>query len=393
VRALFWILAGLALAVGLTLAAKYNAGLVLLFLPPYRVELSLNLFILLLLAAFLALYAATRMAHHMVTLPAYVREFKESRRRNRAREAMQEALTAFFEGRYAIAEKSAASTLAQGETPALAALLAARAAHEQRAFDRRDAYLAQAERQEDSQPVARLVTQAELLLDERQPQPALGAIKELEKHGRKHSHVLRLELKALQMARNWEQVPALVTQLEKREALEPAQAAQLRANAYGEILRRKASDETALREFWPKIPTEHRLESKIALSGASAFAAVGDGQTAVEIATRSLDARWDTELARFYGTCFAKDVLKQTERAEKWLPEHPRDAALLLALARLCAKQELWGKARSYLEASLAVEPGAESHLLMAQLLEKLGQAEEACRHYRQSLELCRGER
>jgi len=393
VRALFWILAGLALAVGLTLAAKYNAGLVLLFLPPYRVELSLNLFLLLLLAAFLALYAATRMAHHMVTLPAYVREFKESRRRNRAREAMQEALTAFFEGRYAIAEKSAASTLAQGETPALAALLVARAAHEQRAFDRRDAYLAQAERQEDSQPVARLVTQAELLLDERQPQPALGAIKELEKHGRKHSHVLRLELKALQMARNWEQVPALVTQLEKREALEPAQAAQLRANAYGEILRRKASDETALLEFWPKIPTEHRLESKIALSGASAFAAVGDGQTAVEIATRSLDARWDTELARFYGTCFAKDVLKQRNRAEKWLPEHPRDAALLLALARLCAKQELWGKARSYLEASLAVEPGAESHLLMAQLLEKPGQAEEACRHYRQSLELCRGER
>lgn len=391
-RALFWVLASLGLAVGLTMAAKYNAGVVMMVLAPYRVELSLNLFILLVLGAFLLLYGAMRLAHHMVTLPAYVREFKESRRRNRAREAMQEALTAFFEGRFAIAEKSAASALAQDEAPALTALLAARAAHEQRAFDRRDAYLAQAERRGDGQPVARLVTQAELLLDERQVQPALAAIKELEKHGRKHSHVLRLELKAQQLARNWEQVPPLVAQLEKRDALEPAQAEQLRANAYSEILKRKALDEIALREFWQKIPADYRLDVKVALAGASGFMSAGDSQTAVEIATRSLDQQWDTDLALFYGTCFAKDLLKQIERAENWLQEHPRDAALLLTLARLCAKQELWGKARSYLEASLAVEPGAESHLLMAQLLEKLEQPEDACRHYRQSLALCRQE-
>lgn len=389
-RLLFWVLASLGLAVGLTMAAKYNAGLVMLVLPPYRLDLSLNLFLLLLLGTFLLLYGATRLAYHMVTLPAFVREFKESRRHTRAREAMQEALIAFFEGRFAIAEKNAASALAQDEVPAMAALLAARAAHEQHAFDRRDAYLSQAERRGDKLPVARLVTQAELLLDERRVQSALTAIKELEKHGRKHSHVLRLELKAQQLARNWEQVPALVAQLEKRDALEPSQAEQLRGNAYSEILRRKTLDEAALREFWQKIPADFRLDNKVSLAGASAFQAAGDSQMAVEIATRSLDEHWDTDLARFYGTCFAKDLLKQIERAENWLRGHPRDAALLLTLARLCARQELWGKARSYLEASLAVEPGAESHLLMAQLLEKLEQPEEACRHYRESLALCR---
>lgn len=386
-RVLVWVLASLGLAVGVTLAAKYNAGLVMLVVPPYRVELSLNLFILLFLLSFLLLYGVMRLANHMVSLPAYVREFKESRRRSRAREAMQEALTAFFEGRFSIAEKKAA--LAQDENPTVTSILAARSAHEQRAFDRRDAYLAHAERL-GGRTVAGLVTQAELLLEERQAQPALAIIKELEKRTRKHSHVLRLELKAQQLARNWEQVPTLVTQLEKRQALEPSQAAQLRANAYVEILKRKTLDEPTLMDFWQKIPAEYRLDVKVALAAASAFMSAGDCQTAVEITTRNLDQQWDTDLARFYGTCFAKDLLKQIERAENWLQKHPRDAALLLTLARLCAKQELWGKARSYLEASLAVEPCAESHLLMAQLLEKLEQPEEACQHYRQSLALCR---
>ena len=45
------------------------------------------------------------------------------------------------------------------------------------------------------------------------------------------------------------------------------------------------------------------------------------------------------------------------ERAESWLKQHPDDAALLLTLGRLCAQQELWGKAQSYLDASIAVEP------------------------------------
>jgi HemY protein len=389
---LFWILAGLTLAVGLTLAAKFNTGMVLLALPPYRVEMSLNLFLLLSLGLFMMLYGAVRLAYHMVSLPAYVHKFKDSRRRKRAREAFNEALTAFFEGRFAIAEKNAASATAQGEMPAISALLAARAAHEQHDFERRDAYLAQAERQENDQPVARLITQAELLLDERRTQSALAVLRELEKHGRKHAHVLRLELKAQQQAKNWDQVPPLVAQLVKREALDPSQAEPLLVNAYGESLKRKAVEGQVLRELWNKIPNDYRLNNKVALQAGRAFLAAGDHQAAVEVATKSLDEHWDTDLAHFYGTCYAKDVLKQIERAENWLHGHPRDAALLLSLARLCAKQELWGKARSYLEASLAVEPGAESHLLMAQLLEKLQQPEEACRHYRQSLELCRQE-
>jgi HemY protein len=67
---------------------------------------------------------------------------------------------------------------------------------------------------------------------------------------------------------------------------------------------------------------------------------------------------------------------------------HPSDASLLLALGKLCVHAELWGKAQSYLEASLSVKSGYAAHLALGQLNEKLGQPELAREHYGKGLEL-----
>ena len=62
--------------------------------------------------------------------------------------------------------------------------------------------------------------------------------------------------------------------------------------------------------------------------------------------------------------------------------------ALLLTLGRLCALQGLWGKAQSYLEASISVEPTYAGHLELARLHERLGNTDAARKHDRESLEL-----
>ena len=67
--------------------------------------------------------------------------------------------------------------------------------------------------------------------------------------------------------------------------------------------------------------------------------------------------------------------MKQTE---EWLKAHPEDAALLVTTARLCMVNELWGKAKSYLESSIAIAPGSNAYALYGRLLNKLGQDEEA---------------
>ena len=55
-RFLFWFLLLAVAAVVAALAVKLNAGYALLVAPPYRIELSLNLLLILLVGGFLALY-------------------------------------------------------------------------------------------------------------------------------------------------------------------------------------------------------------------------------------------------------------------------------------------------------------------------------------------------
>lgn len=387
-KTLSWGVFILALAVGLVLAIQANVGYVQLVYPPYRIDFSLNFLIILLLAGFAATYTVVRLAVHTLRLPAYVRSFKEARRKEKGQRATEDALLAFAEGRYARAERLAEQALLLNAAPAINALLAARAAQEQRAFARRDDYLARAERLAPQQAIARLMTQADLLLESRQPQTAMPVVQALKTLAGKHVGVLRLELKAQQLAKNWDQVLLLLPQLEKRDGIDAVQAEQLRINAHIENIKRRAHQAEELKAYWTRLSSQEKTNSKIALTAARYFLAMGGAKEACEILEDSLAKHWDSDLVELYGQCVDKDVVKQIERAENWLKEHPRDPHLLLALGRLCARQELWGKAQSYVEASLSLETTRAAHLALAQLLEKMNKTDEACKHYRQSLAL-----
>ncbi|MBL8489863.1 MAG: heme biosynthesis protein HemY, partial [Rhodocyclaceae bacterium] len=99
-RALLWLLTLAALAVGLSLAARYNDGYVLFVLPPWRMEISLNLLLVLQVAGFLALYLVLRLIINTLRLPGAVQEFRARRRRDKAEGALQEGARLYFEGRY-----------------------------------------------------------------------------------------------------------------------------------------------------------------------------------------------------------------------------------------------------------------------------------------------------
>jgi len=385
VRWVFWILGLFAVAVALALALHLNTGYALLVWPPYRVELSLNLLLLLLAAGFALVYLLLRFIFGAIGLPAQVRGFRARRRREKARSMLLEAVAAFFEGRYGRAEKSAASAMESGGSPALGAVLAARAAHELRRYEERDGYLARAETFAPGDSAMRIIAAAGMLLDQRRFQDALLALKALPK---KHTAALRLELKAQQQARNWGQTLPLIDQLERRGVFDAAQAGQLRRYAHAENLKRQALDSHALEECWQKIPTREKRDAKVAAAAAQCYTALGGCAQANQIIEQALEAEWNSELVALYAECAGTEVVRQIERAENWLTANPRDAVLLLVLGKLCAQQQLWGKAQSYLEASLSVEPTYSAHLALAQLHEGLGNADAECRHYRESLGL-----
>ncbi|MGH8751591.1 MAG: heme biosynthesis HemY N-terminal domain-containing protein [Burkholderiales bacterium] len=388
-KILSWLLAIIALAVGFTLLIGINNGYVLLVYASYRIELSLVLALLLLLAAFVAAYFLVRLAVHTLRLPAQVRAYRARRRSEKARRAFAEALRNFFEGRYGKAQQAAARTLKLGEAPGLAALLAARAAHEIKAFDQRDAYLDQA--RDPDVASARVITQAGMLLDQRRPVEALDLLWALNKDSsKKHVAALRLELRAQQQEKNWEQVLPLIAQLEKRGVYDAAQARQIRLYATQENLKRQTNDARGLKECWQKIPSADKINTRVAATAARCFMTLGGCRLAHEIIVASLENEWDSDLICLYSECLGPqdETVQQIQRAENWLVFHRHDACLLLTLGKLCAHQELWGKAQSYLEASLSVEPSSTAHRELARLHEKIGQHEAASVHTRKSLEL-----
>jgi HemY protein len=394
-RGLFWLLAVFAAAVAAALAGRVGDGYVLFVYPPWRIEISLLLFVLALAAAFAAAYLAVRLVSHTLALPAQVRAFRERRKREHAQSALTAALQCHFEGRFARAEKEAALAWESGAAPGLAALIAARAAHQLREFERRDQWIERAGAAGESLHAARLLTQAELLLEERDFTGARNALRSLHGTGPRHIATARMQLRAERGAQNWEEVLRLAAILAKRGAIPPAIAEEHRVQAYIELLARDSGDRSSLEARLRRIAAADQAHPRVAAAAARRAMALGEAALARELIERSLDSEWNSALVVLYGDVRALESQKsrdearaRIERAERWLRDHAEDPQLLATLGKLCVAAELWGKAQNYLEASLSFGPSRLAHLELARLAEREGRAAEAQKHFRNASEL-----
>ena len=390
-RLLLWLVALMAAAIGIAVTARFNPGNVVLFYPPHRLDMSLNLFVVLLALLFLTFYGLVRALKSTLKMPERVAAYRQRKREREGNKGLRDALKALFEGRFGHAEKAAMRAAELPENAGLAALIGARAAHRMREPARRDAWLAGIVH-DNSLKTARLMTVTELLVDDHQPEAALEAVAELNASGQRHIHALQWSMKAHQQARNWPEVLRLVRILDKRKALHPALSTRLREMAYEALLGEQGHDAESIRRVWAGVPASDRQVPYIAARAASAFNARGLHDEARAIAEDALKANWDERVVRAYreaaGPAGSPTLLAQIEHCEAWLKDRPTDPELALTLGSLCLKQKLWGKAQRYLEGALSDATEAamvrEAHLKLAQMHEALGQEAEAANHYRQ---------
>ncbi|HEX2649850.1 MAG TPA: heme biosynthesis HemY N-terminal domain-containing protein [Burkholderiales bacterium] len=394
-RWLLWLLAVFAAAVALALAGRTGEGIVVVTYPPWRVETSLLLAILGLLAFFAVLYLATRLVGHTLALPSQVRAFWGRRKREQAQAALAAALQGYFEGRYSRAEREAEIAWRAGISRGLAALIAARASHQLREFERRDQWLERAEREGEALHTARLLTQAELLLEERDFVGARDALRSLHGTGPRHLASARMLLRAERGAHNWEEVLRLASLLAKRGAVSPTVAEEHRVQAYIELLAREGGDRASLEARLRHIPSVDLAHPRVAAAAARKASALGDTALARALIEKSLAAEWTAGLVLLYceipgmeSQKVQEEARARIERAERWLRERAEDPQLLAALGTLCAKAELWGKAQNYLEASLSFGETRAAHLELARLAERDNRPAEAQKHFRRAAEL-----
>jgi HemY protein len=123
----------------------------------------------------------------------------------------------------------------------------------------------------------------------------------------------------------------------------------------------------------------------------AALIRTGQHEVAEKEIMAELKSEWRSPLVRWFGLVRGNDPVRQLKKAEGWLQQHPDDAELLLASARLCLRNELWGKARSYLDTVIAIRPTPEVYQEFGQLLYQLGDEEGAAAAWRAGLNLVAG--
>ncbi|CAB3776895.1 hypothetical protein LMG28688_00324 [Paraburkholderia caffeinitolerans] len=390
IRGLIWLAILFAIAVALATVGRFDAGQVLLVYPPYRVDVSLNLFVVGIVVAFLLLYALLRFARNIVTMPRRVAAYRARMRTEKAHSALRDAVSNLYAGRFSRAEKAARDSLIDEKNKGAAGLIAASAAHRLHEYARRDDWLTQVD--DPDLQEARLMATADMRADGRDADGALTALTEMRSQGGRRIHAQQIALRAQQQLKNWSEVLKLVKTLEKREALHPAVAVRLRQLAAENLLRDRRHNADALLELWHALTPVERHSPRLADCAAELLIALDRPNEARKIVEEALGQSWDARLLRRYPDTAGNDALPLIQKAEAWRKERPEDGDLLFALGRLCLKQQLWGKAQSFLEAALKSANASDneplkirSHRALARLHEELGDAGKAATHYRES--------
>ncbi|EDY87174.1 HemY domain protein [gamma proteobacterium HTCC5015] len=388
-KALLLIVLCLALGIALAWTLANLDGYFLISLGGWQIEND-NLIVLLILALLLfsVFWLALRIARTAWKLPDNFAAYSEKRRQAAAHKSLSQGLIDLIECRWASAEKQLLAHIDYSETPLLNYLGASRAAAQQNAFERRDQYLKAAHESDGKADVAILLTQADLQLSHQQTEQALATLSRLRQIAPRHGYVLKLLSRLHHQLREWDKLARILPELKKSDVLTPEQLESLQLDTYKGMLEDAAKNrvDQSLGDAWSSLPKVLRKDNRLVAVYANALVSQGDHQQAEKLIRSTLVKHWDENLVRLYGQLDVPNNSKLLEHCDAWLSQQPNSPALLLALARINRREELWGRSEEYYRKAMHLAPDAEICAELGDMLDKLGRSSEAAELYRQGL-------
>jgi len=405
-RLTIWFVLLFGVAVVAASALGTNDGLASFYWGSWRLDVSLNLFLLVLIGACFLIVAVIQAVSSLVGLPKRAREWRTARRDRTGQAALRDALAQYFGGRYTRAQKSAERALAiQAETPELAQdneftvlghLLAAGSAHRLQNRASRDEELRLALQIAAHSPEARSAEEgarllaAEWALDDRDAPRAAQLLGELPLGVARRTHALRLKLQAARLGRLPHEALKTARLLVKHQGFSRVAAEGLLRSLAFESLD-TVHDLDQLRRLWNAFDPAERRDPFIAARAAGRAARLG----AAEEARSWLRPFWDrmTDLGSEERGAVAQALAEAVSGiGAEWLPRlesasraWPRDGAIAFAAGRALAERGLWGKARMLLEQAgddpmLAGAPRRKAWIALAELAAREGDSPRAAR-------------
>ena len=391
-RATLWYLALFGVAVAVALFAGNNQSTVTVFWPPYRVDLSLNMVLLLLFGAFVVLHAALRALAALLDLPHQANRWRMQQKERAMHTALLDGIAHLLAGRFVRAGKAADGALAQeaaleaaGEklalgvqVRALSHLIAAESAQALQNHTRRDEHLALA--MQTTAQVASTQAQeiregtqlraARWALEDRDASAALERLEELPQGASRRTLALRLRLKAARQARRTREALETARLLGKHRAFSAGAAKSIVRGLATEWVN-SAHDTTQLLQVWNALEPAERAIPELAIHAAQRLATLGGDAAQVrqwllpvwELMLSRPDTLPDAQQLKLVTALEAAldgidaDWLARIESAQLG---NPRDPRLLYLAGAACVERQLWGKAQALLaQAAQRLQDGA----------------------------------
>jgi HemY protein len=380
----------LAIIIGLV-AYNFGPGYVVFSFGEFSLETSFIFMLGFLAFAFFAFHYAFRILSILFRIPDYLGLRYSNRQSEKARNALVKGLIEMSEGRFAQAEKILLKQVTHSDTGLLNYLMAARSAQQQGEYDRRDEYLRLAHEATPSADIAIGITQAELQLSHNQYEQALATLNHLSTIAPKHGYVKKLQARVYKQLHDWDSLGRLINDVKKSKLITAEKLSKLEIETYSGMLNNsiKQSDKEKTESIWQQIPKELKDDADLLSIYLNYLIDINNHDEAESLLRTYLSRHWRESMVKLYAQLNTSNPQKQLETAETWLHGHARSAALLMVLGKLCIKNQLWGKARTYLESSLGIKPLPETCLTLAMLLnDKMEDADKVQALYRQGLKL-----
>jgi HemY protein len=370
-RAVIWLVLLFVVAVVAATTLGGNDGLVTFYWGGWRLDLSLNLFIVGLLVTCFVLVSAINGVNALIGLPERAREWRSARRERAAQAALREALAEFFGARYSRAQKAAQRALAIQDAPTefadapdlrvLSHLLAAASLHRLQERAQRNRHLQSAQRLAQRPGASRAADEgaqmlaAEWALDDRDAPRALQLLAELPPGAARRIQALRLKLQAQRLDDQPLEALRTARLLAKHQGLSPLAAQSLLRSLACEALD-STRDAQQLRRVWQQFDAADRRDPFVVARAVRCAARVG----LADEARGWLRPLWERprELEPEGREQIAQALLDVVDGlGPDWLPcleaalnAYTHEPAVVLAVGTAFAERQLWGKARQPLE-------------------------------------------
>ncbi len=420
-RAALWLLGLFAVAVAMALIAGNNQGVVSVFWPPYRVDVSVNLALIALTGVFLGLHAALRALSFFVALPHEAGRWRQRRREQAVFGAFLDALAQLQAGRFSRARKLAEIAMelqdawaAHEQRPAHAAqlrvlshLVAAESLQSLQDRSARDEHLQALMDLRTARPDAGLqaalegaqIRAARWSLDDRDAQAALRRLDELPQGAARRILALRIRLKAARLAGQTALALDTTRSLIRHRAFSEAASGSLVRGLAIDLIR-SARDAGQLRQVWKTLEPSERTAPELAvLLGQRMHSMGGEPQL-----TRVwLDPAWQQMLQapQAFDPQIRRELVLALEGVDdsadtQWLARveeaqlaQPLDAGLQYLAGAACMKRQLWGKAQQHLQKAAPQLPPGElrrrAWTALAELADQRGDADAALNAWKQA--------